>query len=75
MLKPDGQLAIIDFGTVREISDTYMIAFRGSSQPNITSIVSRGYTAPEQINGRAKPESDLFVLGRTFVHLLTATPS
>lgn len=74
MLKPDGNLAIIDFGTVREITDTYMIAFRGSIQPNITSIVSRGYTAPEQFNGKALPQSDLFSLGRTFVHLLTAIP-
>jgi serine/threonine protein kinase len=71
MIEPNGQLVIIDFGTVREINDTYMIAFRGSPQPNITTIVSRGYTAPEQINGRATPQSDLFALGRTFVHLLT----
>jgi serine/threonine protein kinase len=36
-----------------------------------TGILSIGYTALEQIKGRAIPQSDLYALGRTFVHLLT----
>ncbi len=30
-----------------------------------------GYTPPEQVKGRAVPQSDYFSLGRTFVYLLT----
>jgi serine/threonine protein kinase len=36
-----------------------------------TSVVSRGYTAPEQMNGQAVKQSDFYSLGRTFVFLLT----
>lgn len=69
MLKNDGHLVLIDFGTAREMTATYLVAI-GAGNP-ITSIESRGYTAPEQINGQAVPQSDFFALGRTFVHLLT----
>lgn len=70
MLAPSGQLVLIDFGTAREMTVTYL-AKRGAGHP-ITSIESRGYSAPEQINGQAVPQSDFFSLGRTFVFLLTA---
>lgn len=59
MLKPDGQLVLIDFGTVSSLD-------RG-----LTAVSSFGYTAPEQGQGRATVQSDLFALGRTIVHLLT----
>lgn len=71
ILKSNGQLVLIDFGTAREITDTYLIKSRSGNQPNITTIVSGGYTPPEQISGHALPQSDFFALGRTFVHLLT----
>jgi WD40 repeat protein len=69
MLQPNGQLALIDFGSVREVTGTYLakmgVGHRG------TVIASRGYAPPEQENGHPVPQSDFFALGRTFVHLLT----
>ncbi|ASC69467.1 protein kinase domain protein [Halomicronema hongdechloris C2206] len=65
ILKPDGQLALIDFGAVREMSQTYM------QKSKITAISSAGYTPPEQVNGKAIIQSDFFALGRTFVFLFT----
>ncbi|QJB46864.1 RDD family protein [Dolichospermum flos-aquae] len=38
----------------------------------VTGIISAGYTPPEQMNGKAVPQSDFFALGRTFVYLLTS---
>jgi CHASE2 domain-containing sensor protein/predicted Ser/Thr protein kinase len=68
MLRPNGQLVLIDFGTVREISHTYVNKLASS---DITQVYSQGYTPTEQIEGQAVKESDFFALGRTFVHLLT----
>jgi serine/threonine protein kinase len=72
MLRPNGQLVLIDFGTAREVTETYL-AKVGQGQ-NVTGIVSPGYTPPEQVNGKAVPQSDFFALGRTFVFLLTGKP-
>ena len=72
MRRPNGQLVLIDFGTVREVSNTYLV--KAAQGQNITGIVSPGYTAPEQTNGKAVPQSDFFALGRTFVYLLTGKP-
>ncbi len=68
MLRADGHLTLIDFGTARAITATYM-----AKQPvaQVTGINSPGYTPPEQINYQAVPQSDFFALGRTFVYLLT----
>lgn len=68
MLKPDGQLVLIDFGIVREITETYE---QKKAKWKVTDVVSLGYSPWEQINGRAVPQSDFFALGRTLVHLLT----
>lgn len=68
MLKPDGQLVLIDFGAVREVTETYLEKLDGKQ---ITGINSPGYTPPEQSDGSAVLQSDFFALGRTFVHLLT----
>ncbi|WP_138505942.1 serine/threonine-protein kinase [Nostoc sp. PA-18-2419] len=68
MLKADGHLALIDFGTAREVTSTYHQKAAGQ---NITGIISPGYTPLEQANGKAIPQSDFFALGRTFVYLLT----
>ncbi|MGL5084055.1 MAG: protein kinase domain-containing protein [Microcoleaceae cyanobacterium] len=72
MRKPDGQLVLIDFGTAREVSGTYLAKVEQGQ--NVTGIVSPGYTPPEQTNGKAVPQSDFFALGRTFVYLLTGKP-
>ncbi|MGK7888832.1 MAG: CHASE2 domain-containing protein [Leptolyngbyaceae cyanobacterium] len=71
MLRPNGQLALIDFGAVREITETYLE--KQADDITRTNLYSRGYTPMEQIQGRAVPESDFFALGRTFVHLLTGS--
>ncbi|HEY9709803.1 MAG TPA: protein kinase, partial [Oculatellaceae cyanobacterium] len=69
MRRPNGQLVLIDFGTAREVTGTYLAKIGGSM--NVTGIVSVGYTPPEQAGGRAVPQSDFFALARTFVYLLT----
>jgi WD40 repeat protein/tRNA A-37 threonylcarbamoyl transferase component Bud32 len=66
MLQPDGQLVLIDFGAARWITDTVV-----ENVGDITKVFTHGYAAPEQMEGRALPQSDFFALGRTFVHLLT----
>jgi serine/threonine protein kinase len=67
MSRPNGKLVLIDFGAVREFTETVQ---RTSGE--VTRISSAGYTPPEQKNGKAEPRSDFFALGRTFVYLLTA---
>ncbi|MBW4646002.1 MAG: RDD family protein [Goleter apudmare HA4340-LM2] len=68
MLRAEGGLALIDFGTARQVSGTYMAK---QPQGQVTGIISVGYTPQEQLNGQAVPQSDFFALGRTFVYLLT----
>jgi serine/threonine protein kinase len=68
-LKPDGNLVLIDFGASRQVTDTYLSKV-GIGQ-DITCIGTPGYMPPEQMEGRALPQSDFFALGRTMVHLLT----
>ncbi len=65
MRRPDGQLVLIDFGTARMVTRTVI------EGRNVTVVYSEGYTAPEQFEGRAVPQSDFYALGCTFVHLLT----
>ncbi|MCU0543917.1 MAG: protein kinase [Oscillatoriaceae cyanobacterium Prado104] len=69
MLKPDGQLVLVDFGAVREVTDTYLE--QQQAKDTGTVIISAGYTPSEQLEGHAVPQSDFFALGRTFVYLLT----
>lgn len=68
MLRNNGQLALIDFGTAREETQTY---FQNQQGKQVTGIVSSGYTPYEQQDGQAETRSDFFALGRTFVFLLT----
>ncbi|NET59411.1 MAG: SUMF1/EgtB/PvdO family nonheme iron enzyme [Symploca sp. SIO2E6] len=68
ILRPNGQLVLIDFGTVRELTATY---FGQQAAGQVTAIASFGYTPPEQLRYQAVPQSDFFALGRTFVFLLT----
>ncbi|MDX2256472.1 MAG: serine/threonine-protein kinase [Pseudanabaenaceae cyanobacterium bins.39] len=69
MLSPSGQLVLIDFGTAREATHTYLAKIGGAQ--GVTSICSVGYTAPEQEKGFAIPQSDFYALGCTMIHLLT----
>jgi CHASE2 domain-containing sensor protein len=70
MLKPDGRLVLIDFGGVREITDSYL-ADQAAGRVASTRLHSRGYAPLEQLDGLAVPQSDFFAVGRTFVHLLS----
>ena len=65
MLQPSGQLVLIDFGAVRQVTTTIVA---GNSH---TRIFSQGYSPPEQQNGYSVQQSDFFALGRTFIFLLT----
>lgn len=69
MRRPNGQLVLIDFGAVREVTSTLLVKV-GAGQ-TLTGICSPGYAPPEQIEGKPLPQSDFFALGRTLVHLLT----
>ncbi|MGD1804824.1 ABC transporter substrate-binding protein [Dapis sp. BLCC M126] len=64
-----GQLALIDFGATRQITETYLRQVEGK---DVTGIISLGYTSPEQYEGKVTRQSDLFAIGRTLVYLLTA---
>ncbi|BFM41231.1 protein kinase [Synechocystis sp. LKSZ1] len=68
MLRSSGQITLIDFGTAREETQTYLQKLSGQG---VTGIVSVGYTPHEQAHGHAEYRSDFFSVGRTFVFLLT----
>ena len=68
MMRNNGELVLIDFGTAREETQTYYQKIQGQQ---VTGIVSAGYTPNEQQYGQSVMQSDFFALGRTFVHLLT----
>ncbi|BAZ10647.1 serine/threonine protein kinase [Calothrix sp. NIES-4071] len=70
MIRANGQLVLIDFGTARALTNSY-IAKVSNGSGSQTSISSSGYSAPEQLYGKAVPQSDFYALGRTFVFLLT----
>lgn len=65
MLKPDGNLTLIDFGTAREYKE-YNIA-------DTTCLGTRGYAAPEQFGGKGQTDerTDIYCLGATLYHLVT----
>ncbi|WP_083776839.1 protein kinase domain-containing protein [Acaryochloris marina] len=78
LLKEDGTLALIDFGGVREVTDTYLAKLSGTGEPTgfdkeheITIVRTPMFSPPEQVNGRAIPQSDFYAVGRTFVVLVT----
>jgi|GEM_PF-1602203 len=74
LLTPEGRLVITNFGCGREIFHNYLVKAEGGvveNSPDQGYGNVPGYTPPEQIRGRAVPQSDYFSLGRTFVYLLT----
>ncbi len=68
MLKADGNLALVDFGTARSMTSV----FSDTGPIPATRIISAMYTPDEQIKGHPVKQSDFFALGRTLVFLLTA---
>ena len=63
MLKPEGNIKIIDFGIARE--------YKEQNLADTTVLGTRGYAPPEQYSGQTDARSDIFALGMTMHHLLT----
>lgn len=65
MLKPDGQVSLIDFGTARE--------YKGTNIQDTTCLGTIGYAAPEQFGGQGETDArtDIYCLGATLYHLVT----
>lgn len=65
MLRPDGRIMIIDFGTARE--------YKSASIADTTCLGTQGYAAPEQFGGHGQTDArtDIYCLGATLYHLLT----
>lgn len=62
ILKKDGAIKVIDFG-IAKIPQKY---------PNDTPIGTPGYASPEHYKGKTDARSDLYSLGMSMYHLLTA---
>ncbi len=69
MLRPNGCLALIDFGSAREVTDSYI---QKKELGEVTGVMSQGYTPMEQMRGKAVLQSDFYALGGTAIFLLTA---
>ena len=69
MLRANGCLALIDFGTAREVTNSYLEKMAAGE---ITGVVTQGYTPMEQMRGKAVLQSDFYALGGTAIYLLTA---
>lgn len=64
MLKPEGNLKVIDFGIARE--------YKEKNLSDTTVLGTNGYAAPEQYGSRqTDARSDIYALGMTMHHLLT----
>ena len=65
MLKPDGNVTLIDFGTARE--------FKAKNIADTTCLGTVGYAAPEQFGGMGQTDArtDIYCLGATLYHLVT----
>lgn len=65
MLKSDGSVVLIDFGTARE--------FKAQNCADTTCLGTQGYAAPEQFGGMGQTDArtDIYCLGATMYHLLT----
>lgn len=73
MLRSDGCLVLIDFGTVRQVTNTYL---KKQAAGRVTGVISTGYTPLEQMRGKSVQQSDFYALGGTMIFLLTAqTPT
>ncbi|GFP74229.1 serine/threonine protein kinase [Clostridium fungisolvens] len=64
MLKPEGNLKLIDFGIARE--------YKEQNLADTTVLGTKGYASPEHYGSRqTDARSDIFTLGMTLHHLLT----
>ena len=65
MVKPDGNITLIDFGTARE--------YKEKNIADTTCLGTVGYAAPEQFGGMGQTDArtDIYCLGATLYHLVT----
>lgn len=65
MLKPDGNIKIIDFGIARE--------YKEQGLADTVSLGTKGYAAPEQFGGKGQTDArtDVYCLGVTLYHIVT----
>ena len=65
MLRSDGSVVLIDFGTARE--------FKEENVEDTTCLGTQGYAAPEQFGGQGQTDvrTDIYSLGATIYHLVT----
>lgn len=65
MLKYDGSVVLIDFGTARE--------YKEHASGDTACLGTQGYAAPEQFGGHGQTDArtDIYCLGATMYHLLT----
>lgn len=65
MLRSDGSVVLIDFGTARE--------FKEKNVADTCCLGTNGYAAPEQFGGMGQTDArtDIYCLGATLYHLLT----
>jgi outer membrane protein assembly factor BamB/tRNA A-37 threonylcarbamoyl transferase component Bud32 len=64
MLTADERIVLIDFGIARVLN---------TAERKGTMIGTEGYSPPEQYRGVVEPRSDIYALGATMHHLLTAS--
>jgi serine/threonine-protein kinase len=70
--KSDGNIVLIDFGAVKEVSIASVTT--GEHTSSTVAVGSPGYMPDEQANGRPKFSSDIFALGVMGVQALTGVP-
>lgn len=65
MIRPDGNIAMIDFGTARE--------YKENSPADTVCLGTVGYAAPEQFGGMGQTDirTDIYGLGVTLYHMVT----
>lgn len=65
MLKSDGNVVLIDFGTARE--------YKTKNTSDTIALGTQGYAAPEQFGGMGQTDArtDIYSLGATLYHLIT----
>jgi serine/threonine protein kinase len=73
----DQKLTLIDFGAIRKIDQEYLtligthLRSAEGGTLGMTRVISSGFSAPEQIDGKALPQSDFFSMARTLVYWTT----
>ena len=71
IVRPNGSLALIDFGFALKITQDYLSQLRTGEIPSVFSMF---YTAPEQQERRPIIQSDYYALGKTIIFAITGKP-